>query len=134
MFYSKYLIFLNLILLDLTKLNLFYKKKIMIPTYLNNDNDTLINSSYTPFNFYSFLLKSDLLFYFKGLEVDTPKVLNSVTSYKRTQLKTKTSRLVNYLQRSGKKQKYFILFFLAYFNVLKKNIKNATDIQLNFFS
>jgi hypothetical protein len=57
--------------------------------------------------------------YFTDLGIDIPPTLNTVSSYHRTAKKTKFIRLVNYLFRHGKKNKYLIALLKAYTQVLK---------------
>lgn len=91
-----------------------------LPKYYEGDFDDDFN--YNSNKIYSFLLKSELLVFFQNLNIDTPQTLNSIVSYKRTRFKSKLNRLVNYLQRDGKKTKYLLLFLLSYWDNFKTSL------------
>ncbi len=75
-------------------------------------------------DFYENFSKSELLLYFRGLNVDVPRSLTPIVSYRRTASKTKLARFNNYFQREGKKLKFMLLLLKAYDQVF-----NATHLS-----
>lgn len=99
----------------------FYKKLVFVQdsnTFLTPKDNIDNYFNYQSVDVYKGFSQSELLLYFKELGVDTPQSLNKVVSYHRTAFKTRAARFNNYLQRSGKKMKFFILLLKAYNAIL----------------
>ena len=89
-------------------------------------------TNYLSIDFYSVFLKSELITFFKDLNIDTPHKLNIINSYKRTGGKTKMLRLNNYFFRDGKRIKYLSYFLQSYFSIFNKSknyfIQNTSSL------
>jgi len=83
-----------------------------VSDYPNARIDNSVN--YRAIDFYKNFSKSELLLYFGGLNVDVPRSLTPIASYRRTALKTNLSRFNNYFQREGKKLKFMLLLLKSY--------------------
>lgn len=96
----------------------FFTERLLLPledspnVYPSAPIDNCIN--YSTSDFYDNFSKSELLLYFRGLNVDVPRSLTPIASYRRTSSKTKLTRFNNYFQREGKKLKFMLLLLKAY--------------------
>jgi len=96
----------------------FFTERVLLPleespnVYPSASIDSCIN--YSTSDFYDNFSKSELLLYFRGLNVDIPRSLTPIASYRRTSSKTKLARFNNYFQREGKKLKFMLLLLKAY--------------------
>lgn len=101
------------------------------PSYYTTDFDHSIN--YSTFSFYNFFFSSELVSYFKSLSIDTPFILNKVSSYRRTRFKTKFIRLNNYFFRDGKRLKFLKTLLFAYDTISYSLISSLnTSLQTKF--
>jgi len=96
----------------------FLTERVLFPlhdvvnVYPNESIDS--SSDYVLADFYTNFSKSEMLLYFKGLQVDVPCVLASIASYRRTASTTRLSRFNNYFHRGGKKLKFMLVLLKAY--------------------
>ena len=89
----------------------------------NNYLNCVLPLNYRSFEFYDFTSKSELLFFFKSLNLCTPESQNKVESFDRTRFKSKISRLNSYFFRHGKKIKFFNYLLVWYFRFYNKKKK-----------
>ena len=106
----------------------FFAGRALSPLQDNPDVYSNINidntMDYGTSDFYENFSKSELLLYFRGLNVDVPRSLTPIASYRRTASKTKLARFNNYFQREGKKLRFMLLLLKAYDQVF-----NATHLS-----
>ena len=120
---------------NLTETNTLYK-------YIKNDLFEYETKLDNIFNYFLFFKKSTFISFFIDNFIDTPSCFKNIKSFKRQSFKLPILKFINFLMRSGKKEKYSVILFktLNYFyinffenNIYKKfelhNFNNKNEIE-----